>query len=263
MREFWENRAKKYGHTGWSDVLIYAYDQQARLLAVEEILKSLTYKNSVALDFGAGVGDFSNILSRYFTKVISFDISNNAVNIAKRKYQLNENIQFVSGSNINGVWIEKGTIDAIFSITVLDHILDDSELIETVRYFSDIITQDGILILLEYSLDFKKGRTSYQSFRTLNEWILILSKCNFCLYEYYNFNHPLDQPCASYEAYRNSIKGYKENTLKILAKLGMYNIVGKYSKKLANKYLEGKNDFFWEEDGKKSPLKIMIFKTED
>lgn len=51
---FWNDRVKKYGHTGWGDKVIYAYDQQARLITIETILNSLTCNKSVALDFGTG-----------------------------------------------------------------------------------------------------------------------------------------------------------------------------------------------------------------
>ena len=83
MKEFWNDRVKKYGHTGWADNFIYAYDQQARLLAVEKIVNSLTCEKTLALDFGTGSGDFANLLSKYFDKVIAFDISDTVIEIAK------------------------------------------------------------------------------------------------------------------------------------------------------------------------------------
>lgn len=43
IKEFWNARVEKYSHTGWSNSFIYAYDQQARLTAVEKILNSLSF----------------------------------------------------------------------------------------------------------------------------------------------------------------------------------------------------------------------------
>lgn len=260
MSEFWEDRAKKYGHTGWSDVLIYAYDQQARLLAIEKILKSLTYNKSVALDFGAGVGDFSNLLSEHFAKVISFDVSDNAIKVAQKKYGMTKNIQFICGNNIEDIGIPDNTVDLILSVTVLDHILDDIELINTVEYFETKMKRGGFFILFEYSLDYEKHRAHYQRFMKFDEWVKIFSEHNFNLGDCYSFYHPIEQPCTSYKLYRNSIKGYQEGILRILAKYGMNHTVSKYLTKLASTYLDGKEDFFWKENEKKSPLKIMVFK---
>lgn len=260
MNEFWEDRAKKYGHTGWGDVVIYAYDQQARLLAIERILNSLTYNKSIALDFGAGVGDFSNLLSEHFAKVISFDISDNAIKLAQKKYGMKKNIEFICNDHIEDIGIPDNKVDFILSVTVLDHILDDFELIRAVRYFETKMKCGGFLILFEYSLDYEKNRTSYQRFMKLDEWMTIFLEHNFYLYDCYNFYHPMEQPCTSYKLYRNSIKGYQESILRILAKYGMNRIASKYLTKLASMYLEGKEDFFWKENEQNSPLKIIVFK---
>ena len=70
-KDFWNGRVKKYGHTGWADIFIYAYDQQARLRVIENILKQLEFNKSLAFDFGTGTGDFANLLLGYFEKEIS------------------------------------------------------------------------------------------------------------------------------------------------------------------------------------------------
>jgi len=115
IKEFWNNRIRKYGHTGWADSLIYAYDQQARLIAIGEILNSLTCNKSVALDFGTGSGDFANLLSKQFDKVIAFDISDVVVEIAKRKYGKAENIQFYCGNHIDETRLTKVKSSKIMS----------------------------------------------------------------------------------------------------------------------------------------------------
>lgn len=43
-KEYWENRTKEKGHTGWSDPIIYSYDQKIRLNTVKYILKSLSIR---------------------------------------------------------------------------------------------------------------------------------------------------------------------------------------------------------------------------
>ena len=34
--EFWNARAGRFGHTGWADALIYAFDQAARLKSLAD-----------------------------------------------------------------------------------------------------------------------------------------------------------------------------------------------------------------------------------
>lgn len=48
-KEYWENRTKEKGHTGWSDPIIYSYDQKIRLNTVKYILKSLSIRGGEVL----------------------------------------------------------------------------------------------------------------------------------------------------------------------------------------------------------------------
>ena len=218
IKEFWNNRAKKYGHTGWADSLIYAFDQQARILAIKNILTSLDCNKSLALDFGTGLGDFANLLSKYFKKVIAFDISEAVIRVAKRKYEKVKNIQFHSGNHIEKIGIynfPNETVDLILSVTVLDHIISDPELIKTLKYFQKILRQDGIIIAFEYSLDYEKQVTLYQRFMKLEEWRSIFLHCGFYLYKYYGFYHPVEMPCLSYLSYKSRISGVKGKILRL------------------------------------------------
>ena len=53
---FWNERCKKYGHTGWSDKLAYKYDQSLRLRAIDKALSRLGIAGNIhALGIGLGV----------------------------------------------------------------------------------------------------------------------------------------------------------------------------------------------------------------
>jgi len=258
MKDFWNNRAKKYGHTGWTDNFIYIYDQQARLLAIEKILNSFTGNKSIALDFGTGSGDFANLLAKYFKEVIAFDISDAAIEIAKGKFGKAENIQFLSGNHIEEIQIPAGKVNLILTVTVLDHITDDSELIKTLKYFQKIISEDGIIIVLEYALDMKKQSNYYQRFMTLEEWRTIFLNHGFHLHKYYGFYHPIESQCDSYLSYKRCTSGIKGTVLKLFTKYLSSTLVNGYLNRLATKYLQGRDDFFWE-GRKPSPIKIMVY----
>lgn len=48
-KEYWENRTKEKGHTGWADPLIYSYDQKIRLNTIEYILNAMSIRGEVRL----------------------------------------------------------------------------------------------------------------------------------------------------------------------------------------------------------------------
>jgi ubiquinone/menaquinone biosynthesis C-methylase UbiE len=260
MKEFWNSRAERYGHTGWADNFIYAYDQQARLLTVEKILKSLNCSRSLALDFGTGSGDFANLLSKYFEKVIAFDISDTVIEIAKEKYDRVRNIQFYFSSHIEEIEIPNNTVDLVLSVTVLDHIMDDSELIETLKFFWRILKDKGFLVALESAYDYEKPKTLYKKFTKFREWLSIFSNCDFSLHKYYQFHDPIECPRDSYLSYRSYIGGIKGKILRLLIKYVNHRLVDRYLNRLASEHLQGKDDFFWEGDTERSPIKIMVFR---
>lgn len=145
-REYWDNRVEQFGHTGWNDMYIYAYDQKARLKTIEEIL-NFHNVNGLALDYGCGVGDFSRLLSLHCTKVIGVDISKNAINIAKQKSYEHKNIEYCC--ELDNINLEEKSIDIITCITVLQHITDTDYLKNKLEYFNRILKEDGLIVILE------------------------------------------------------------------------------------------------------------------
>jgi len=260
IKEFWNNKVKKYDNTGWGDNFIYAYDQQARLIAIEKILKSLNLNKSVALDFGTGSGDFAALLAKYFEEVIAFDISDAVIKVAKQRYRNIKNIQFFCGNNIEEVGIDNNTVDVILSVTVFDHIISDSGLFKTLKHLKGILSENGAVIALEYALDYERAKTFYQRFMKLDEWRSLFLNCGFYLHKYYGFYHPMEVPCESYLSYRSHIRNLKGKILGLCIKHMNYKLVNKYLNRLGNENLQGKNDFFWEDNQKQSPTKIMILK---
>ena len=260
LKEFWNQRAKKYGHTGWIDPVIYAFDQQARILSIEKILSSLNFDNSAALDFGTGSGDFAGLLSKYFKRVIAFDISEAVIKIAEQRYKENENIKFYCADNINKIGIGERSLDLILSITVLDHIMDYSELFATVRHCQTILKDTGFFIILESAGNSQKPKSFYKKFTKFSQWLSLFSDRGFLLYAYYQFYDPLECPCESYMSYRAGLGGLKAKIARLLACNFHYRRADSYLKKLAKEHLETKSDFFWQGDQRESPVKIMIFR---
>jgi len=59
---FWDQCVKEFGHTGWSNPMVYTFDQAARITTIERPLNDLSLPKNLALDYGCGVGDFSKVL---------------------------------------------------------------------------------------------------------------------------------------------------------------------------------------------------------
>ena len=70
---FWSGRLICHGHTGWSDPVVYAYDQLERLEIIKSVVSKNKFKNGVALDFGCGTGDFSKLLLKMGFSVCGYD----------------------------------------------------------------------------------------------------------------------------------------------------------------------------------------------
>ena len=202
-------------------------------------------------------------MSKKFEKVIAFDVSCAAVEVAKKRYGNTEKINFICKNNIREAGIARNTVDMILSVTVLGHIMGDSELIQTINHFRDILTKDGTIIAMEYATDYEKPTTSpYQRYMKLKEWQSIFLQCGFHLHKYYGFYHPIEIPCRSYSSYARRFQNFRGKILRLFLNRFNHDIVNRHLNRLANKYIRGQNDFFGQEDQQQSPTKIMIFRKQ-
>jgi len=175
---FWNERCKKFGHTGWADRLYYHYDQPLRLKAIEKVLSltgiTIEDKRTKVLDVGCGTGDLIQILADKGANVFGIDISTEAIKIAKARFRGNNRVQLIVGS------IEKlddyypsEFFDLVTSITVLQHIVDVEAFLTAVHKIVDVVKRGGHILLLETApyRNIKSDFPSYISVRTRQEWI--------------------------------------------------------------------------------------------
>ena len=216
---FWNKRAEKYGHTGWSDTITYFYDQNMRLNLIENVIKKY-FPNSVenSLDYGCGSGDFSNLLSKYSHKVVATDISDKVIDIAQEKYK-SETILFTSISSTEYQKYQYGIINLI---TVLQHILEEDELINRLKLFNKLLSDKGIMIIIDSygeSLD-----SEYLKLRDFKEFSMLLKSLGFEILERYSLYHPSTKPTKIYKAYSKSYM------VRILNRLNAFKYLNKISK---------------------------------
>lgn len=193
---FWVERFQKLGHTGWQNPVIYAYDQRERLELISQKIAQLEKKPIVALDFGCGSGDFSQLLLKKKIQVYGYDpFTEPHIN--------HPNFIFLSDkTKLENV---ENEFDLILSVTVLDHILEDKAFEQTLKAFRQQISENGYLILIEYALDNPPDvKNEYQSFRTIYECCGCLSKCGWDVLSIEPVPHPLEAPSTGFLNYRKN-----------------------------------------------------------
>jgi SAM-dependent methyltransferase len=259
---FWNTRVRRLGHTGWSDPVIYAYDQLARLRAIDEVLRNLDIPRRRALDFGTGTGDFAALLSRSFEHVFAFDFSPDVLRVAKVKYGDLGNIQFREESVRAWSTID-GPLDLILTVTVLDHILDANAWRAVFHQFRDRLGPDGVLLSLEYAPDAPRPSTDYQAFRTLSVWRSTGAACGLVLQRAMGFHHPEESPAASYLRYLANLGTMRRRILSLLIRRARLRPAEGVLRRVARDVLRETPDLLDSNAHADSPLKIMIFQRSD
>jgi 2-polyprenyl-3-methyl-5-hydroxy-6-metoxy-1,4-benzoquinol methylase len=192
--KFWQDRFAAHGHTGWFDPRIYAFDQRCRLNAFSQWLEDQAFSDKMALDFGAGSGDFSRLLIHKGWRVVSYDKHVSPM-FQHRKLQIAGSAEAVAAL---------APYDLIVSITVLDHILDDAEFCQQLVDFRNWLRPDGRFFFLEYSSTLAQPPSSYQAFRTISTWKNVLAAANLRLEAIEPFFHPDAAPIRAWANYSAS-----------------------------------------------------------
>ena len=198
---FWRKRLQQYAHTGWSDPVIYAYDQRERLAFVKRMVKKEAVTRGRALDFGCGTGDFSRLLLSLGFEVCGYDP------YVRPAIHANG---FTYAEGYDQIRVAPGSADLALSVTTLDHILDDNEARRALALISTCLKANGVLLMLEYALDCDADRlrlglkNDYQSFRTLARWTELLRQNSLCVTGVTAVSHPQFCPSRGYSAYARS-----------------------------------------------------------
>lgn len=230
--QYWNERVRKFAHTGWSDFSTYYYDQPLRLKTMDQLIRKHMDHSEAALDYGCGVGDFAQLLGKHFDRVTAVDLSDEIINQA-RKVNGSPKIRF--GTVQPSIFHDK--YDLILSITVLQHVLEDERYGALVRSFHDSLRDKGKMIILESFNDEEEepsrphGRpTGYMKLRSVEKVQRIFRESGFKVVEMYNFYHPTQRPTALYQAY---ITHPMVRALRLLLRFGI-----PLSKPLLKRYAE-------------------------
>ena len=182
--KYWNNRFAENGHTGYKDKFIYAWDQEVRKKIVGKYIQKHTSNNSKIkhriLDFGCGVGDFTQLMLEKGLDVTAVDISEDVVKFIETRF--GTDIKAIAGG---GAALEEmeGGYSIICCITVLQHIKTDDEVGHTLDQFYRLLNDSGVLIVLELSKQESNsdGADAYIFGRSERSWLSIFDLHKFGL----------------------------------------------------------------------------------
>lgn len=237
-KNFWEKRAMKYGHTGWWDPLIYAFDQKIRISVVKELISTIKDENEkTILDFGGGTGDFLFNLQEVFRKGVLYDPCENVLSIAKER--IGQNITCYSDLELMRKQ-EKINYDIILSITVLQHIMKDEELKSVLQFLYDSLEDKGRFIVME-TFD-KSVHSTYERSWNYNEFSYMINEVGFRVVNAYDYYSPLKDNNKKFKAFASRVD---VKILAMLAKTVKFN-TNKSLQKIALEYNSDISDFLFE-----------------
>jgi len=193
---YWNRRAKRWGHTGWGDLSRYVFDQKMRMMSLSDLLARAELRpGSACLDFGCGTGDAAFLLHNCGMRVIGFDISSEVLKIAQARDKAAE----IAFTDDEGRAFGR-TYDLVLCITVLQHIVDDEQFIETLRRIYGALSCGGTLLILD-TLSIELTSNEYSKIRGMKNVIQYAEQAGFEVREMINFPHPDFNPSLSYKKY--------------------------------------------------------------
>jgi ubiquinone/menaquinone biosynthesis C-methylase UbiE len=213
----WDERARKYKTTGFSDFSIAFFDQRMRLFCVEQLLRELGFfdkPQKKLLDFGCGSGDFLEHFSPLFDRAVGCDTSDEILAIAKRRFEKAPNVELTSTLE----QIEPG-FGIILSITVLQHILDDDELISVLNELHRLLLPKGNIIALESVATSGRDYSfpSYLKARSVGDWEKRFRQAGFLIKSRRPFYNHFYHPTPSSRTYMQRTRAARS----------MYRVIGK------------------------------------
>ncbi|HOF56006.1 MAG TPA: class I SAM-dependent methyltransferase [Prolixibacteraceae bacterium] len=106
------------------------------------VVHQIDITDKTVLDIASGEGYGSNILAKHASRVIGVDISSEAIEHAKKKYQAN-NLEFIQGSVIE-IPLTDNSVDVVVSFETLEHHDKHDEMMLEIKR---ILNNNGILII--------------------------------------------------------------------------------------------------------------------
>jgi 2-polyprenyl-3-methyl-5-hydroxy-6-metoxy-1,4-benzoquinol methylase len=176
---YWDARARKYGRfgVGYFDPANYEYEEHLRWDAFQRICK--VKPGMRVLDIGCGAGRWSVKLAERGCRVTGTDLSPVFIEMA----QPHPLVDYRVGA-VQDLDLPSAHFDLVLSVTVLQHIVDDSDLDRALRKLHEALKPRGMAAVIEYS-PLKPvalaPSVDYMKSRTRDDWVRLLESAGFRL----------------------------------------------------------------------------------
>jgi 2-polyprenyl-3-methyl-5-hydroxy-6-metoxy-1,4-benzoquinol methylase len=180
--DFWEARAQAFANAGdgLKAVCSYAMPEfynraidMTQRAAMKDLIRSIR-PGSRVLDYGCGVGRWTREIARRGADVTAVDFSATMLAEARTRTAaagLADRCRFIQSDVTR---IELGQrFDVILGVTVLQHVLDDTRLAETIKKLAGHLNPGGRLVLVEAAPSAQLSRCDTATFRarTLESYV--------------------------------------------------------------------------------------------
>jgi len=183
-RAYWDRRHQESGALASGGHIGYAESVNAMLYAVRtaRLVEVLGGASNVAaplkvLDAGCGKGYFSRALASFGHLVDGIDTSPAAVESCRQQAGPNESYAVSSLTD----WAPTHLYDAVLSIDVLYHILDDEEWQASVRSLASLVRLGGLIGLVDHEADEDRSWRPHQKTRAVWRYRELLEHAGFVI----------------------------------------------------------------------------------
>ncbi len=151
---FWDGRFRTHGHTGESDPILYAYDQQRRLEALQRALTragvSITAHTKI-LDVGCGTGDMIARFSDYYQpEITGIDLSPETIAYTRQRFASNPKVKLLATS-LEELDLPAASFDLVIGVNVLQHILEPGSFSQAISRMTGVLQPRGHILVMDFS----------------------------------------------------------------------------------------------------------------
>jgi len=160
---YWDRRIRKSKDSLesvlWEDLPIWnRYVDEIQRYYLKRVF-SMIKPSDVVLDVGCGIGRFTFRLSKICKEVVGIDSSSEAIKICKKKAEdycfSNTKFEVMDVRRLN---FDDETFDWVLSVTTLQHITNERDLITALREILRVAKKEGKIVLLECTSDKRKDQ---------------------------------------------------------------------------------------------------------
>jgi len=153
-QQFWDERFRTHGHTGESDPILYAYDQQQRLDAIQRALAGAgvtVAAHTKILDVGCGTGDMIARLSDYYQpEITGIDLSPATIAYTRQRFATNPKVKLLA-SSLEELDFPAASFDLVIGINILQHILEPGSFAQAISRMTDVLRPGGHILVMDFS----------------------------------------------------------------------------------------------------------------